>query len=189
VGGTAAIPVDVRVVAATNRDLEDDIKRGRFRTDLYYRLNVIAIHLPPLRERRDDIEIFVTAFLERIGRERADTPKRLDPEAFEAIMRYDWPGNVRELENALARAVAMSQGNVLLPSDLPPKVAMDPSQLGQLAIDSDWPPLAELERRYIERVMARTDGNKTAAAAILGIDRRTLQRLFAREGGGDDPGS
>src|SRR6266545_4550215 len=100
VGGTEAIPVDVRVVAATNRDLEDDIKRGRFRTDLYYRLNVINIHLPPLRDRREDIPIFVSAFLEHIAKEHGDKAKELSAEAHEVIMAYDWPGNVRELENA-----------------------------------------------------------------------------------------
>src|SRR6267154_1211220 len=119
VGGTEPIPVDVRVVAATNRDLEDDIKRGRFRTDLYYRLNVIAIHLPPLRERRDDIEIFVNAFLERIGRERGDSPKRLDREAQGVLLAYDWPGNVRELENALERAVVLSKGVTIYLAALP----------------------------------------------------------------------
>src|SRR5205809_254665 len=104
VGGTEAIPVDVRVVAATNRDLEDDIKRGRFRSDLYYRLNVIAIELPPLRSRREDIPIFVKAFLERIAQEHGLEPKQLAPQAQEVIMAYDWPGNVRELEKALPRA-------------------------------------------------------------------------------------
>src|SRR5207244_531149 len=100
VGGTEAIPVDVRVVAATNRDLEDDIKRGRFRSDLYYRLNVIAIELPPLRDRREDIPIFVKAFLERIAQDHGGEAKQLAPPAQDVIMAYDWPGNVRELANA-----------------------------------------------------------------------------------------
>ncbi|HKV71196.1 MAG TPA: sigma-54 dependent transcriptional regulator, partial [Gemmatimonadales bacterium] len=111
VGGTEAIPLDVRVVAATNRDLEEEIKRGRFRTDLFYRLNVIAIHLPPLRDRRDDIPIFVDAFLKRIAKEHGEELKSLAPETLDAIMAYDWPGNVRELENALERAVVLVKGN------------------------------------------------------------------------------
>src|SRR2546422_9078249 len=125
VGGTETIPVDVRVIAATNRDLEEDIKRGRFRTDLYYRLNVIAIHLPPLRDRRDDIPIFVDAFLKRIAQERehGDELKRLSPEAVDAIMAYDWPGNVRELENALERAVVLSKGEAVSLSALPAKIS------------------------------------------------------------------
>ncbi|HET6283317.1 MAG TPA: sigma-54 dependent transcriptional regulator [Polyangia bacterium] len=189
VGGVASIPVDVRIIAATNRDLSVEVAEKRMREDLYYRLDVVTLRVPPLRERADDVLSLARYFVARQANEIGRPIPEVSPEALARIRSYPWPGNVRELENALARAVAMSQGNVLLPSDLPPKVAMDPSQLGQPAIDSDWPALAELERRYIERVLARTDGNKTAAAAILGIDRRTLQRLFAREGGGDDPGS
>src|SRR5437660_1898526 len=113
VGGTEAIPVDVRVVAATNRDLEDDIKRGRFRSDLYYRLNVIAIELPPLRDRREDIPIFVKAFLERIAQEHGLEPKQLAPPAQEVIMAYDWPGNVREPEDALERAAVLTKGETI----------------------------------------------------------------------------
>ncbi|HYT72718.1 MAG TPA: sigma-54 dependent transcriptional regulator, partial [Gemmatimonadales bacterium] len=119
VGGTEAIPVDVRVVAATNRDLEEDIKRGRFRTDLYYRLNVIAIHLPPLRDRREDIPIFVQAFLDRIAKEPNALQKQLAPEASDAVMAYDWPGNVRELENALERAVVLTKGETIQLAAMP----------------------------------------------------------------------
>jgi DNA-binding NtrC family response regulator len=187
VGGVASIPVDVRIIAATNRDLSVEVAEKRMREDLYYRLDVVTLRVPPLRERGDDVLSLARYFVSRQAAEIGRPVPDVSPEALARIRSYPWPGNVRELENALARAVAMSQGNVLLPSDLPPKVAMDPSQLGQPAIDGDWPPLAELERRYIERVLARADGNKTVAAAILGIDRRTLQRLFAREGGGEDP--
>src|SRR5256885_11793656 len=125
VGGTEAIPVDVRVVAATNRDLEDDIKRGRFRSDLYYRLNVIAIELPPLRDRREDIPIFVKAFLERIAQEHGLEPKQLSAEAQEVIMAYDWPGNVRELENALERAAVLTKGETLELATFPEKLSED----------------------------------------------------------------
>jgi transcriptional regulator with PAS, ATPase and Fis domain len=108
VGGTEAVPVDVRVVAATNRELEEEIRRGRFRTDLFYRLNVIAVHLPPLRDRRDDVPLFVEAFLERIAAAHGAAAKRLSSGALDAVQAYDWPGNVRELENALERAVVLS---------------------------------------------------------------------------------
>src|SRR5207302_1390860 len=121
VGGTEAIPVDVRVVAATNRDLEDDIKRGRFRTDLYYRLNVIAMHLPPLRDRRDDIQILCDEFLGRIAQERGEQPKPLSQEAQAVLLAYDWPGNVRELENAVERAVVLSKGDTIELGTLPEK--------------------------------------------------------------------
>src|SRR5207244_11396048 len=121
-GGTEAIPVDVRVVAATNRDLEEDIKRGRFRTDLYYRLNVIAIHLPPLRERRDDIQILWEEFLSRIAKERDEQPKALAEEAKGALLAYDWPGNVRELENALERAVVLAKATTIDLAALPAKL-------------------------------------------------------------------
>jgi two-component system response regulator HydG len=169
VGGTSAIPVDVRVVAATNRDLEEDIKRGRFRTDLYYRLNVIAIHLPPLRERRDDIEIFVTAFLERIGHERGDPPKRLEREAFDAIMQYDWPGNVRELENALERAGVLTKGDTIPLSAMPAKSrSIGPSRCG--GAPAREPTLDVVEQAYITWVLQSEGGNKTRAAEVLGID-------------------
>ena len=185
VGGTAAIPVDVRVVAATNRDLEDDIKRGRFRTDLYYRLNVIAIHLPPLRERRDDIEIFVTAFLERIGRERGDTPKRLDQEAFEAIMQYDWPGNVRELENALERAGVLTKGETIPLSAMPAKITEHRAEPLVAERPHVNPTLDVIEQAYITWVLQSEGGNKTRAAEVLGIDPSTLYRKLTRYEGGE----
>jgi len=185
VGGTAAIPVDVRVVAATNRDLEDDIKRGRFRTDLYYRLNVIAIHLPPLRDRRDDIEIFVTAFLDRIGRERGDQPKRLDQEAFDAIMQYDWPGNVRELENALERAGVLTKGETIPLSAMPAKITerrAEPLVAERVHVN---PTLDVIEQAYITWVLQSEGGNKTRAAEVLGIDPSTLYRKLTRYDGGE----
>jgi len=180
VGGTEAIPVDVRVVAATNRDLEDDIKRGRFRTDLYYRLNVIAIHLPPLRDRRDDIEIFVTAFLERITKEQSGVPKRLAEDAMDAVMAYDWPGNVRELENALERAVVLTKGETIPLSAMPAKVT---ERRAQPLIAERTPPnptLDTIERAYISWVLQAEGGNKSRAAEVLGIDPSTLYRKLTR---------
>nr|MCU0627007.1 sigma-54 dependent transcriptional regulator [Gemmatimonadaceae bacterium] len=122
VGGTEAQPIDVRLIAATNRDLEEEIKRGSFRGDLYYRLNVIAIHLPPLRDRRDDIPLLAERFLTRLAGQRGEAPKRLAASALEALQGYDWPGNVRELENAVERAMIMADGEVIEPAALPERV-------------------------------------------------------------------
>src|SRR5438045_4594255 len=180
VGGTETIAVDVRVVAATNRDLEDDIKRGRFRTDLYYRLNVIAIHLPPLRDRRDDIEIFVNAFLERIGQERGEPPQRLEPEAFEAIMRYDWPGNVRELENALERAGVLTKGETIPLAAMPAKITEHKAEPLLAERPHVNPTLDVIEQAYITWVLQSEGGNKTRAAEVLGIDPSTLYRKLSR---------
>jgi len=180
VGGTEAIPVDVRLVAATNRDLEEDIKRGRFRTDLYYRLNVIAIHLPPLRDRRDDIPIFVDAFLKRIAKEHGDALKRLEQDAIDAIMVYDWPGNVRELENALERAVVLTKADAIPLSAIPAKVTERKAE--PLVADRAHlnPALEVIERAYIQWVLQAEGGNKTRAAEVLGIDPSTLYRKLSK---------
>jgi two-component system response regulator HydG len=183
VGGTEAIPVDVRVVAATNRDLEDDIKRGRFRSDLYYRLNVIAIELPPLRERREDIPIFVQAFLERIAEEGGLEPKQLSPQAREVIMAYDWPGNVRELENALERAAVLTKGDTLELATLPEKLSEHRAEPLVSERVHPNPTLDVIERAYITWVLESEGGNKTRAAEVLGIDPSTLYRKLSRYDG------
>jgi two-component system response regulator HydG len=180
VGGTEAIPLDVRVVAATNRDLDDEIKQGRFRTDLFYRLNVIAIHLPPLRERRDDIEIFVTAFLEGIAKEKSLPVKHLTSEAVDAVLVYDWPGNVRELENALERAVVLTKGEAIPLSAMPTKVTerrVEPLVAERVHQN---PTLDTVERAYIAWVLQAEGGNKSRAAEVLGIDPSTLYRKLSR---------
>ncbi|MGE5801063.1 MAG: sigma-54-dependent transcriptional regulator [Gemmatimonadota bacterium] len=191
VGGTEAIPVDVRVVAATNRDLEDDIKRGRFRTDLYYRLNVINIHLPPLRDRRDDIPIFVKEFLAHIAAERGEAPKSLSGEAEAVIMVYDWPGNVRELENALERAVTLTKGDVIPRSAIPDKISERKAEPLVAERTHANPPLDVIEQAYITWVLQAEGGNKTRAAEVLGIDPSTLYRKLSRydtsTGGGNAP--
>jgi len=183
VGGTEAIPVDVRVVAATNRDLEDDIKRGRFRSDLYYRLNVIAIELPPLRDRREDIPIFVTAFLERIAREHGLEPKQLSAQAQEVIMAYDWPGNVRELENALERAAVLTKGETLELATFPEKLSERRAEPLVSERVHPNPTLDVIERAYITWVLQSEGGNKTRAAEVLGIDPSTLYRKLSRYDG------
>ena len=190
VGGTEAIPVDVRVVAATNRDLEEEIKRGRFRTDLFYRLNVIAIHLPPLRDRRDDIPIFVDAFLKRIAKEHGEEPKALAAETLEVIMAYDWPGNVRELENALERAVVLVKGNQIPLSAIPEKITERKAEPLVTEETRTNPTLDVIEQAYITWVLNAEGGNKTRAAEVLGIDPSTLYRKLSRyegsAGGGAD---
>ena len=188
VGGTEAVPVNARVIAATNRDLEEDIRRGRFRTDLFYRLNVIALHLPTLRQRRDDIPVFVEAFLKRVAAEQAETVKRLAPEAMDAVMAYDWPGNVRELENALERAAVLSKTDLVDIAALPERITR--RQPEPLVADRSHPnpTLDVIERAYIEWVLQCESGNKTRAAEVLGIDPSTLYRKLTRyESGGKGP--
>ncbi len=173
VGGTQELTVDVRVITATNRDLAAEMAAGRMRADLFYRLSVVTLAVPPLRDRGDDLVTLAKHFAARHALELGRANPELTDATLNSLRNRSWPGNVRELENAMARAVAMCQHNVILPSDLPP-VAL--ASAGG-AIDTDWPTLEVLERRYIEKVLARVDHNKTAAAQVLGIDRRTLQRM------------
>jgi DNA-binding NtrC family response regulator len=182
VGGTAAIPVDVRVVAATHRDLDAETKAGRFREDLLFRLNVVTVRLPPLRERLEDLELLVAHFLSKHAARAGRAPPELAPEANETLARYSWPGNVRELENVIERAVAISKSGVVLVSDLPPEVTAGPRAApgGGGDLVADRPTLEELERRYIDLVLQESGGNKKKAAEALGIDRRTLYRMFGR---------
>jgi len=181
VGGTQPVPVDVRLLAATNRDLEDDMKQGRFRSDLFYRLNVIAIHLPPLRERREDIPLLAEAFLGRMATERGVAARTIGADAMAAIMEYDWPGNVRELENALERATTLSKGESIGAAELPDRVTerRAASLLAERPATAN-PTLDVVERAYIQWVLQAEGGNKTRAAEVLGIDPSTLYRKLAR---------
>ncbi len=180
VGATEPIKVNVRIIAATNRDLEAELRRGTFRTDLFYRLNVIGISLPPLRDRRDDIPLLAEYFLQRFARLRNAEQKRLSEETMEALLQYDWPGNVRELENALERAVAMVPGDVIELDALPRRIIEpDPAPLVSDQLPPN-PPLEVVERAYIEWVLKAEGGNKTRAAEVLGIDPSTLYRKLAR---------
>ena len=199
VGGAESIKVDVRLVCATNRDLEAEVKAGKFREDLYFRINVVTIKLPPLRDRPGDIPILVAHFLAKLGRREGRAPATMSPEALQVLGGYHWPGNVRELENAIDRAVAVAKDGVVLPSDLPPEVdvrqrpraeAGTPQPLKGGSIIEDRPTLAELERRYIDLVLTECAGNKKKAAERLGIDRRTLYRALERAGvdTGEEPG-
>jgi two-component system response regulator HydG len=161
VGATEPVHVDVRIIAATNADLEELIRQGTFRSDLFYRMNVIAIHLPPLRERRDDIPLLAEHFLKRFTEQRNGEPKQLSEDGLAALMEYDWPGNVRELENALERAVAMVVGSKIGREALPSRVIE--RQPAPLVSDEtpDNPTLEVIERAYIEWVLRAEGGNKT----------------------------
>ncbi len=180
VGATEAIPVDVRVIAATNRDLDEEMRRGGFRSDLYYRLNVISLPLPPLRERREDIPLLVDAFLQRLAEQRGQPPRRLSAATAEAILAYDWPGNVRELENALERAVTVSGGPEIDRDALPERVTTPKLQPLVQERPHANPTLDAIERAYILWVLQVEGGNKTRAAEVLGIDPSTLYRKLAR---------
>jgi DNA-binding NtrC family response regulator len=183
VGASQPIHVDVRVITATNRDLAAEMAAGRLRADLFYRLSVVTLEVPPLRARGDDLVALARHFAALHSLELGRPNPEISDPAIDVLRRHSWPGNVRELENAIARAVAMCRGNVILPSDLPPAVrSIEPAAAEEGAIDADWPTLEVLQRRYIEKVLAHTDQNKTAAAQLLGIDRRTLQRM-PKDGG------
>jgi DNA-binding NtrC family response regulator len=187
VGGTQSVRVDVRIVAATNKDLSKEIEEGRFREDLYYRLNVIPIHIPPLRERPEDIPPLVAAFL----RKHAEGERRrMSPEAMQRMSAHPWKGNARELENAIERALALCESEEIGADDLPLELS-EPAPGAQAADPRDLRPLAEtrmslreLEDRYIDEVLELTGGNKVKAARILGIDRKTLYRRRLEAGSG-----
>ncbi len=180
VGATEAIPVDVRIIAATNRVLEEEIRRGNFRSDLFYRLNVIALNLPPLRERRDDLLLLIEFLLQNLAVENGSDPKALASEALDAVMVYEWPGNVRELENALEHAVVLTRGNLIDGAALPERITKRRKE--PLVAERSYrnPTLEVIERAYIMWVLQAEGGNKTRAAEVLGIDPSTLYRKLSR---------
>ena len=182
VGATEPLPIDTRLIAATNRDLEEAMRRATFRQDLYYRLNVIALHLPPLRDRQDDIPLLVDSFLQRLSTTRGGGEKTLSDAAAEAIQAYPWPGNVRELENALERAWILTPGERIEVSALPERIT-SPNPV-RLMDDRSAPnpTLEAIERAYILWVLNAEGGNKTRAAESLGIDPSTLHRKLSRFG-------
>ncbi len=185
VGATEAEPIDVRIIAATNRDLEEEIKRGTFRRDLFYRLNVITIHLPPLRTRVDDIPVLTESFLQRHAESAGGSPKRLSDSALDTLMSYSWPGNVRELENAMERAIILTPGDVIGPEALPERVREREAEPLVADRAPGNPTLDAVERAYILWVLQSVQGNKTRAADVLGIDPSTLHRKLARFGVGE----
>ncbi len=182
VGATEALSTDTRVLAATNRDLEEEMKRGSFRGDLFYRLNVFALHLPPLRSRRDDIPLLADTFLNRRAEVRSENVKVLSEGAKEIMREYAWPGNVRELENALERAVILTPGDEIGADALPERVTArksEPLVSDRTALN---PALDVIERSYIMWVLNNEGGNKTRTAEVLGIDPSTLYRKLSRYG-------
>ena len=177
IGSNEVIKVDLRLIAASNQNLAQAIEEGKFRQDLYYRLRVIEIELPPLRNRQEDIPLLVEHFLKKFGQERQRS-FAVSPQALSALMSYAWPGNVRELENALESAVALNRSGIIVPEDLPAKVRPE-TRVQEPSVDDIYvglPPLDEIEKRYLCYVLKATGGNKAKAASILGINRRTLYR-------------
>ena len=180
VGGARSVKVSARIVAATNVPLEDMVADGRFRSDLYYRLSVIVIRVPPLRERRADLPLLIRHFLDDACA-RAGRRKTLSAEALDTVLTYRWPGNVRELRNTIERVVASSRGSLVEAADLPENVlARNPRDGGHPF--ADLPTLDDLERRYLQHVLTAVGGNRTRAAEIMGVDRRTLYRMAERFG-------
>jgi two-component system response regulator HydG len=175
-GSTQTIKVDTRVIAATNRNLEEEIQAGRFREDLYYRLNVVTVEVPPMRQRREDIALLADFFLKQYAEKNRRLIKGFAPRATDLLMRYDWPGNVRELENIIERAVIMARGEVITPLEFPSDLQELDEELKAAQVDlSTGRSLKEVEKDMILRTLEETGGNRTHAAKILGISRRTLQ--------------
>jgi two-component system response regulator HydG len=195
VGGTQAIKVDVRLVATTNRDLKAEVDAGRFRSDLYYRLNVVPIRTPPLRERIQDIPRLLHHFMHRMAENQGTPVPGIAPETVQLLQLYGWPGNVRELANAIERAVILCRGNVLQPSafdqlrepggpvTLPAAAVPSGAEAGTSSAAEPLPfDLDEIERRAIVRALAATGGNRTRAAKLLGISERTLRNKLNSPG-------
>ncbi|MBR6154324.1 MAG: sigma-54-dependent Fis family transcriptional regulator [Treponema sp.] len=180
VGGEQTIEVDVRIVAATNRNLEEEVKAGRFREDLYYRLNVIHIQVPPLRERKEDIPLLVSSFLQEFNQENGKSIKSVDKRAKTALFNYSWPGNIRELRNCMEAAVVMCNGEEITQEDLPPTISSSSS--GENIAIPQGLTLDEAEKIIIQETLLANSNNKTRTAEILGIGRKTLQRKLAEWG-------
>jgi two-component system response regulator HydG len=181
-GGTQTVPIDVRVVAATSKDLGREVAEGRFREDLFYRLNVVEIRLPPLSWRREDIPLLADHFLRRFAAKNGKTVRGFTPEAVAALEDYAWPGNVRELEHAVERAVVLARGEVLEAADLPESVRKGPRGSAGHVVIPIGTPLEEVERRVLHETLRHTGGDKTMAARLLGIAARTIYRKLERDG-------
>lgn len=181
VGGRENLQIDIRLVSASNQDLEEAAKRGDFRQDLFYRLNVVPVRLPDLKDRREDIPLLVFHFLEKFARQHAEPPRRFTNDAMRVLMTHAWPGNVRELENAVEHALTMGKGEILLPEDLPVSVTAPERDIVQEATLDDVT-LSELERRYILRILEKMGGHQIKTSRVLGIDRRTLYRRLREYG-------
>jgi two-component system response regulator HydG len=181
VGGEEVIRVDVRVIAATNRDLLREIEAGRFRQDLFYRLNVVTLHVPPLRERKDDIPPLAEHFLRMFAEKNRKSVKGFSPQAMDRLLRYDWPGNVRELMNTVERGVVLSRSQYIDESELSPILLERPVAEGQMQAGGESS-LEALEKATILKTLEQTGGNKSEAARRLGITRRTLHQKLKKYG-------
>ncbi len=186
VGGEKPVSVDVRVICATNRNLEEEVRKGAFREDLYYRLNVVHIEVPPLRERKEDIDLLVTSFLETFNKEDKRKIEGFTPAARKALLSYSWPGNIRELKNAIESAVVLSRGKYIDRDDLPQQVR-DSGSGARIAFDLPIT-LDEAEKRLILETISYAKGNKTRAAELLGIGRKTITRKMHDLEIGDEEG-
>jgi DNA-binding NtrC family response regulator len=184
VGSNVEVEVDVRIVAATNRDLEHEVEQRNFREDLYYRLNVIQINVPPLRVRGNDILLLAEHFRALTVQRLGHGPTAIHRETARVLLDYDWPGNVRQLQNCMERAATLCPLDTIFPSDLPDKIRkyVPPSRASEELDLEGVVSLEAMERRYIERVVALAQGNKSEAARLLGLDRRTLYRKLERFG-------
>jgi transcriptional regulator with PAS, ATPase and Fis domain len=184
VGGTYEIPVDVRVIAATNRDLRAMVADGRFRDDLYYRLNVLSVDVPPLRERREDIPVLIEYFLKKHTRNTSRLVKGLTPETRRILLDYGWPGNVRQLESAIERAILLCEGDMIIPDDLPTEVRQESQTVatGGFKLPAEGISFEEVEKNLILQAMDQTDYNITKAAKLLGLTFRTLQYRLEKFG-------
>lgn len=180
VGGEETVEVDIRLITATNRDLEKEIEKGTFREDLYYRLNVVHIHVPPLRERKDDIPLLVSSFLNEFANENGKDIKNINSQARSCLYKYDWPGNIRQLRNCMESAVVMCSGDTITLDDLPPSISQS-SAKDSIQIPTDIP-LADVEKIFIQQMLAQNRGNKTKTAEMLGIGRKTLHRKLEEYG-------
>ena len=181
VGSTKLVPINVRILAATNRNLEQSVSQGSFRRDLFFRLNVLSLRIPPLRERRQDIPLLGTAFLERLSHTSGRTFELTD-DAMKALLAHDWPGNVRELENCLERCCALTSGSVINVVDLPSSITGAPAQLTNAATASRIVPMLEVEKQTIMAAITRLNGDKLMAAKLLGIGKTTLYRKLKEYG-------
>jgi len=179
VGGEELLKVDVRVIAATNKDLFQEIEAGRFREDLYYRLNVVTLAVPCLADRREDIPLLARHFLERFSQKNRKKVKGFSPHTLDQMLRYDWPGNVRELMNTVERAVVMSRSDYIQPEDLPLEIQnrrQENELESSLHIPDEGVSLEKMEKEAIIKTLASTSGNKSEAARRLGITRKTLRK-------------
>jgi Nif-specific regulatory protein len=179
VGGNKSIPVDVRVISATNRNIEEDVAEGRFREDLYYRINVVQIQMPPLRERREDIALLAEYFLDIYRKERGVSDISISKKAMDLMIQYDWPGNVREMKNALERAVVMGNGKQIVPEDLP-TFACRPQYPGLEVGLSLKDAIDAFKKEFILLNLRNTNGNRSLAAKDMQIQRTYLSRLITK---------